>query len=104
MELKDWRKGEFVVEHEGRIIGRVYLHRLGRSRREFFDARALDGAELGACTSPAEALRAIVEDHEAGCPRSARDHHEVYRGVFLDGPEPWFADEPSPTRKPPPTK
>jgi len=76
-----------VTDDAGTVLGTVALTRLGRQGREFYDARALDGCDLGAHPQRADAVAEVVADAAAGCPRSPRSPGQRYRPVF-DGPEP----------------
>ena len=76
-----------VVDDDGVDVGTVALTRLGRQGREFYDARAGDGCDLGAHRDRADAVAEVLADSAAGCPRSPRNARERYRPLF-DGPEP----------------
>jgi hypothetical protein len=76
-----------VVNDAGVDIGTVALTRLGRQGREFYDARASDGCDLGAHRLQADAVAEVIADAAAGCPRSPRNRRERYRPLY-DGPEP----------------
>jgi hypothetical protein len=70
-----------------RLIGTVRLVHLGRGGREFWEARSLDGVDLGAHVSRMDAEWAIQDDWEAGRPRSSRSRgRERYRPVFDQEP------------------
>jgi hypothetical protein len=76
-----------VVDDSGNEIGTVAMTRLGRQGREFYDARAADGCDLGAHRQRADAAAEVLADAVAGCPRSPRNARERYRPLY-DGPEP----------------
>ena len=76
-----------VADDTGATLGTVALTRLGRQGREFYDAKALDGTDLGAHPEREDAVAEVVADAEAGCPRSPRSARERYRPLY-DGPEP----------------
>ena len=76
-----------VVDDTGAVLGTVALTRLGRQGREFYDAHAADGCDLGAHPIREDAVAEVVADAAAGCPRSPRNPRDRYRALF-DGPEP----------------
>jgi len=78
-----------VNDEAGRPIGYVRRVELGRSRRVFWEARALDGIDLGAHALRVEAEDAIWDDWTAGRPRSPRSVHERWRPLW-DGPDPIY--------------
>jgi hypothetical protein len=83
------RSDLFSVYHptEAREIGTVRKVLLGRNRREFWEARSLDGVDLGAHVSRVDAEWAIQDDWEAGRPRNSRSSgRERYRPVYDQEP------------------
>jgi hypothetical protein len=76
-----------VADDAGTELGTVTMTRLGRHGRHFYDARAVDGCDLGAHPNREDAVSEVVEDAEAGRPRSPRNPSERYRPLY-DGPEP----------------
>jgi len=60
----------------------VQLVHLGRNQREFWEARSLDGVDLGAHVKRIDAEWAIEDDNDAGRPRSRSQKGERYRPVF----------------------
>jgi hypothetical protein len=75
-----------VVDNAGAIVGTVALTRLGRQGREFYDARAVDGCDLGAHPKWEDAVAEVAADAEAGCPRSPRNPGQRHRPLY-DGPD-----------------
>jgi hypothetical protein len=69
-----------VYDDYGREIGTVQRVALGRSKSEFWHARALDGADLGSHVDRDEAHAAIRLDWSLGRPRNPRSG-ERYRPV-----------------------
>ena len=66
-----------------REIGTVCKVHLGRGGREFWEARSLDGVDLGAHVNRVDAGWAVQDDWQAGRPRSARlGARERYRPVY----------------------
>lgn len=63
---------------------------LGRNRREFWEARSLDGVDLGAHSKRVEAEWAIQDDNDAGRPRSASQNGERWRPVYNSDEEPIY--------------
>jgi len=78
-----------VVADDGIDVGTVALTRLGRQGREFYDARSSDGCDLGAHPNKDDAYQAVVDDANAGHPRSPRNPGERYRPLY-DGPDPLY--------------
>ena len=76
-----------VVDDTGVVLGTVARTRLGRQGREFYDARATDGCDLGAHPVKDDAAAEVLADAAAGSPRSPRNPRDRYRPLF-DGPEP----------------
>jgi hypothetical protein len=61
---------EFPVhDQHGRQIGSVLISYPGNSGHPFWDARSLDGCDLGAHINRIEAEEAIQDDWDAGRPR-----------------------------------
>lgn len=79
-----------ITDARGRQIGTVRLVHLGRGGREFWQARSLDGVDLGAHPRRVEAEEAIQDDWEAGRPRDPRSPSERYRPLFSDGQPPVY--------------
>lgn len=73
---------EFPVnDQHGRQIGSVQITYPGRSGRPFWDARSLDGCDLGAHVNRIEAEEAIQDDWDAGRPRDARSKSQRWRPI-----------------------
>lgn len=69
-----------AYDDHGRQIGTVQRVALGRSKVEFWHARALDGANLGTDKDRDDACSAIRLDWSLGRPRNPHTHtHERYR-------------------------
>ena len=79
-----------VYDSHGRTIGTVQLVRLGRSKAVFWDARALDGGDLGAHPVRADAEEAITDDWEASRPRDPRSPAQRFRPILARGTEPLY--------------
>lgn len=77
-----------VFDARGRVIGTVRLVHLGRNQREFWEARSLDGVDLGAHVKRVEAEWAIQDDWEAGRLRSRSQMGERWRPVYNSDEEP----------------
>ena len=60
-----------AYDQRGRQIGSVRITYPGRSGRPFWDARSLDGCDLGAYTNRVDAEEAIQDDWDAGRPRDS---------------------------------
>jgi hypothetical protein len=58
-----------VFDDFGRQIGTVQVVHLGRSKATFWDARSLDGCDLGAHVQRDDAHDAVRDDWERGRPR-----------------------------------
>jgi len=76
-----------AVDDDGVVVGTVAMTRLGRQGREFYDARATDGADLGAHPRWEDAVAEVAVDAETGSLRSPRNPGQRYRPLY-DGPEP----------------
>ena len=59
-----------VTDDTGASLGTVALTRLGRQGREFYDARAADGCDLGAHPRREDAVAEVVADAAAGRDRT----------------------------------
>lgn len=70
-----------VFDHRGRQIGTVQRVWLGRSKSEFWDARSLDGCDLGAHRDRNDAHEAIQDDWEAGRPRDPDSPRQRWRPI-----------------------
>ena len=79
-----------VYDQHGRTIGTVQLVHLGRAGAPFWDARALDGCDLGAHPNRADAEEAISDDWEAGRPRDPRSPAQRFRPILARGTEPLY--------------
>lgn len=79
-----------VFDERGHVIGSVQLVFLGRHQREFWNARSLDGVDLGAHVNRVDAEEAIQDDNEAGRPRSRSQRSERWRPVYNSGEDPIF--------------
>jgi len=79
-----------VFDDRGRQIGTVRLVHLGRNQREFWEARSLDGIDLGAHVKRIDAEWAIQDDNDAGRPRSRSQKGERYRPVYNANEEPIY--------------
>ena len=79
-----------ICDQRGRRIGTVALVHLGQGGREFWQARSLDGVDLGAHVRRVEAEEAIQDDWEAGRPRDPRTPSERYRPLFSGGVPPVY--------------
>lgn len=75
-----------ICDDAGRRIGTVKLVHLGRNGREFWEARSLDGVDLGAHVHRVDAEEAIQDDWEAGRPRDPDALGERWRPVFSRRP------------------
>ena len=75
-----------VLDARGRVIGTVRIVQLGRNQRQFWEARSLDGIDLGAHVKRIEAEEAIQDDWEAGRPRSPGSIRERYRPLWESEP------------------
>lgn len=81
------RVQEFAIhDQHGRQIGSVRIVRLGRQRRQFWEARSLDGCELGAHVNRIEAEEAIQDDWDAGRPRDSSAPSHRWRPIFDSHP------------------
>jgi hypothetical protein len=69
-----------IHDDSGRQIGTVQRVWLGRSKSEFWNARALDGADLGSHADREDAHTAIRLDWSLGRPRNPKSG-ERYRPV-----------------------
>jgi hypothetical protein len=69
MDLVELSRGKWRVHLAGKNIGEISLRHLGRHRREFYRAEALDGCELGYFPALSEAHTAVLADEVKGCPR-----------------------------------
>jgi len=79
-----------IHDERGRPIGTVRRVQLGRNRREFWEARALDGCDLGAHPRRVDAEWAIQDDNDAGRPRDPDSPQQRYRPLFSRGAEPLY--------------
>lgn len=79
-----------VCDDRGKRIGTVRLVHLGRNQREFWEARSLDGVDLGAHAKRVEAEWAIQDDNDAGRPRSPIQKGERWRPVYNSGEQPIY--------------
>lgn len=79
-----------ICDEKGRQIGTVRLVHLGRNNREFWEARALDGCDLGAHVKRIDAEEAIQDDNDAGRPRDPASPRERFRPVFGRGTHPLY--------------
>ncbi len=70
-----------VFDDFGREIGTVQRVWLGRSKSEFWDARALDGCDLGAHPDRNDAHDAIRDDWDRGRPRDPRSPRQRFRPI-----------------------
>lgn len=71
-----------VCDHKGKPIGSVRRVFLGRGRKTFWEARSLDGCDLGAHANRVEAEWTIQDDWEAGRPRSSRSPAQRHRPIY----------------------
>jgi hypothetical protein len=82
-----------VFDDYGRQIGTVQRVWLGRGGgQEFWDARSLDGCDLGAHKQRDDAHFAIQDDWEAGRPRDPRSPKQRFRPIHAinSGVEPIY--------------
>ena len=79
-----------IFDERGRQIGTVRLVHLGRNDREFWEARALDGCDLGAHVKRVDAEWAIQDDNDAGRPRDPDAPRERFRPILAHGTEPHY--------------
>ena len=73
-----------------RQIGTVRLVRIGRDGREFWEATALDGCDLGAHVKRVDAEWAIQDDNDAGRPRDPDSPRQRFRPILGRGTEPRY--------------
>ena len=66
------------------------LVHLGRNQREFWEARSLDGCDLGAHVKRIDAEWAIQDDNDAGRPRSPSQRGERYRPIYNSNEQPIY--------------
>jgi hypothetical protein len=91
IELRETDSRHWNVVLDGREIGTLELTYPGRSRRNFYQARAHDRCDLGTWADRDEAAATIVDDWEARCPRSPSNPRERWRWQFAkDGEEPRY--------------
>jgi len=81
---------EPIFDLAGRRIGTVRAVSIGRNRATFWEARSLDGCDLGAHRQRVEAEEAIWDDWEAGRPRNPDNIHDRFRPVFANGRSPVY--------------
>jgi hypothetical protein len=79
-----------IFDERGRQIGTVRLVHLGRGGREFWEAKALDGCDLGAHVRRVDAEWAIQDDNEAGRPRDPSSPRDRFRPILAQGTEPLY--------------
>ena len=79
-----------VCDDRGKRIGTVQLVHLGRNQREFWEARSLDGCDLGAHPRRVDAEWAIQDDNDAGRPRDRSNPRERWRPVYRSDEEPIY--------------
>lgn len=82
-----------IGDERGRQIGTVrliHLGRNGRNGRPFWEARALDGCDLGAHAKRIDAEWAIQDDNDAGRPRDPDAPRERFRPVLGRGTDPLY--------------
>jgi len=79
-----------IGDERGRQIGTVRLVHLGRNGRQFWEARALDGCDLGAHAKRIDAEWAIQDDNDAGRPRDPDAPRERFRPILGRGTEPKY--------------
>lgn len=82
-----------VFDQRGRIIGHVRKVRLGRKRTDYWEARSLDGCELGVCIQRSDAEWTVFEDWDAGRPRSAASIRARYRPIFETEPPVYLGNQ-----------
>lgn len=79
-----------ISDERGRQIGTVRLVHLGRGGREFWEARSIDGCDLGAHVKRVEAEEAIQDDYEAGRPRDPNSPRDRFRPIYGHGTQPLY--------------
>lgn len=79
-----------ITNATGKVIGHIRQVHLGKHKRVFWDARALDGCDLGAHVSRVETEWAIRDDNDAGRPRSPSQPAERYRPVYNSAEKPTY--------------
>lgn len=83
-----------IYDERSRRIGTVKLVHLGRGGKEFWEARSLDGVDLGAHRTRVDAEEAIQDDWEAGRPRDPESPRERWRPIYSKGPPVYLNSEP----------
>jgi hypothetical protein len=71
-----------VHDRHGRQIGTVRKVHIGRNRATFWNARSLDGCDLGAHPDRFDAEAAIADDWEAGRPRDPDFPSDRWRPIL----------------------
>ena len=79
-----------VYDQHGRTIGTVQLVHLGRNKAPFWNARSLDGCDLGAHPLRADAEAAVSDDWEAGRPRDPKSPAQRFRPILARGADPLY--------------
>jgi hypothetical protein len=79
-----------ITDLSGRRIGTVRAVHIGRNRRTFWEARSMDGCDLGAHPTRIGAEEAIIDDWDAGRPRDPYNPRDRWRPIYSRGDEPLY--------------
>jgi hypothetical protein len=69
MDVVEMQPGSWRIFRAGARVGEISLRYLGRHRRIFYRAQAVDEVEIGYFATLGDAHAALLADDAEGCPR-----------------------------------